>query len=108
MPALTNRPTRVTQGKTCARSLSNLRSTVATTVPNFIRGTVVPLTLLFAWLRDVFSEHLADSHSVSQAQGMGILYGALVVGISTIVVALAALSLIDETYGRDLNFEEHA
>src|SRR5205085_3938952 len=30
---------------------TNLRSTVATTVPNFIRGTVIPVTLLFKFLR---------------------------------------------------------
>lgn len=69
---------------------TNLRSTVATTVPNFIRGTVVPLTLAFKFLRGE----------------MGIINGALVIGIFTIVVAFIALSVIDETYGRDLNFEE--
>jgi hypothetical protein len=69
---------------------TNLRSTVATTVPNVIRGTVVPLTLLFKLLR----EHL------------GIIQGALAVGIMTIVVAFIALRAIDETYGRDMNFEE--
>jgi len=69
---------------------TNLRSTAATTVPNFIRGTVVPLTLGFKFLRDE----------------VGIIYGALIVGIVTIVIAFIALQLIDETYGRDLNFEE--
>jgi MFS transporter, putative metabolite:H+ symporter len=69
---------------------TNLRSTTATTVPNFIRGTVIPLTLAFKVLRD----HL------------GIIYGALLIGILTIIIAFIALKLIDETYGRDLNFEE--
>ena len=69
---------------------TNLRSTVATTVPNFIRGTVVPLTLSFKYLRGE----------------IGIINGALVIGIITIIVAFIALSAIDETYGRDLNFEE--
>ena len=69
---------------------TNLRSTTATTVPNFIRGTVIPLTLLFKVLRD----------------HMGIIYGALLIGILTIIIAFIALKLIDETYGRDLNFEE--
>lgn len=69
---------------------TNLRSTAATTVPNFIRGTVVPLTLGFQYLR---------GH-------VGIIYGALIIGIITIIIALLALQLIDETYGRDLNFEE--
>lgn len=69
---------------------TNLRSTVATTVPNFIRGTVVPLTLTFKYLRGE----------------IGIINGALVIGIVTIIVAFLALSVIDETYGRDLDFDE--
>lgn len=69
---------------------TNLRSTVATTVPNFIRGTVVPLTLIFKYLRGE----------------IGIINGALVIGIVTIIVAFLALSVIDETYGRDLDFDE--
>jgi putative MFS transporter len=33
---------------------TNLRSTVATTVPNFIRGTVIPLTIMFKYLQRKF------------------------------------------------------
>ena len=44
---------------------TNLRSTVATSVPNFIRGTVVPLTLFFKFLRPDF----------------GVVNGALIVGV---------------------------
>jgi MFS transporter, putative metabolite:H+ symporter len=69
---------------------TNLRSTVATTVPNFIRGTVIPLTIAFKFMRE----------------SIGILEGALVVGIITILIAFWALRLIDETFGRDLNFVE--
>lgn len=82
---------------------TNLRSTVATTVPNFIRGTVVPLTLLFHFLRDFIKDHYTGA---GDAQSTGIIYGALIVGVITIVVAFLALRVIDETYGRDLNFEE--
>ena len=85
---------------------TNLRSTVATTVPNFIRGTVVPLTLLFQFLRDTISTHYSGVHSLEESQSMGIIYGALIVGLFTIVVAFLALRSIDETYGRELNFEE--
>jgi putative MFS transporter len=85
---------------------TNLRSTVATTVPNFIRGTVVPLTFLFKLLRDGISEHYSAAYGVEKAESVGIIYGALIVGVFTIAVALFALRLIDETYGRDLNFEE--
>jgi MFS family permease len=69
---------------------TNLRSTVATTVPNFIRGTVVPITLLFKFLREQ----------------VGIVNGALIVAIVTSLIALWALSAIDETYSRDMNFIE--
>jgi MFS transporter, putative metabolite:H+ symporter len=69
---------------------TNLRSTVATTVPNFIRFTVVPLTFMFKFMRDQ----------------VGVIYGALAVGLFTIAVAFIALKFIDETYTRDLNFVE--
>ncbi len=69
---------------------TNLRSTVATTVPNFIRGTVVPITFAFEFLR----------------LEIGIIPSALVVGLVTIVIALLALRTLSETFGKDLNFVE--
>lgn len=69
---------------------TNLRSTVATTVPNFIRGTVLPLTLAFQFL----------------AQYTGLIYSALIVGVCTIIIALVALRTLRETFGRDLTFLE--
>jgi MFS family permease len=69
---------------------TNLRSTVANTVPNFIRGTVVPLTMLFKYLR----------------AEVGVIQGALFVGILTFIIALIAIRLIDETFSRDMNFVE--
>lgn len=71
---------------------TNLRSTVATTVPNFIRGTVVPITMLFGFLRDDLQ--------------LGVVNGALLVGALTIVIGLFALRSVEETFGRDLNFLE--
>jgi MFS transporter, putative metabolite:H+ symporter len=85
---------------------TNLRSTVATSVPNFIRGTVIPLTFFFKYLRDTLSAHYTPLVGEAQAYSLGIIYGALIVGLCTIVIAFIALSAIDETYGRDLNFEE--
>lgn len=69
---------------------TNLRSTVATTVPNFIRGTVIPITWLFQYLRGE----------------VGMIYGALIVIIITSIIALIALSVVDETYSKELNFVE--
>lgn len=81
---------------------TNLRATVATSVPNFIRGTVIPLTLLFKFLRDAISGSSPDPIAANN----GIIYGALIVGLLTIIIAYLSLFLIDETFGRDLNFEE--
>jgi len=69
---------------------TNLRSTVTTTVPNFIRGSVVPITLLFSFLRD----------------SMGMIYAALLVGVVTIIIAAISLYHLEETFGKDLNFVE--
>lgn len=69
---------------------TNLRATVATTVPNFVRGAVIPLTALFVQLRFYF----------------GIIYSALIIGAFTIIVALLALKFLDETFHKDLNYVE--
>ena len=69
---------------------TNLRSTVATTVPNFIRGTVAPLTMLFKFMRAETS----------------VIEGALWVGLLTFVIALIAITLVDETFSRDMNYIE--
>lgn len=69
---------------------TNLRSTVATTVPNFIRGTVVPITMAFQFL----------------GRKIGIINSALIVGVVTIIIALIALRTLKETFGRELTFLE--
>jgi putative MFS transporter len=78
---------------------TNLRSTAATTVPNFIRGTVIPLAMGFRFLRGEIGGSYGDDAT-------GMIYGALIIGVFTVMIAFIALQLIDETYGRDLNFEE--
>lgn len=74
---------------------TNLRSTVATTVPNFIRGTVILLVPAFQFLRGQLG-----------GDDQAIITGALIVGVFTIGVALVALRAIHETFGRDMNFLE--
>lgn len=69
---------------------SNLRATVATTVPNFVRGTVIPLTFLFLLIKT----------------GVGIIYSALIVGIFTYAVAILALVYLEETFKKDINYTE--
>ena len=69
---------------------TNLRATVATTVPNFVRGAVIPLTWLFV---------------LGKAQ-VGLLYSALGIGLLTGILALVALSFMEETFGKGLNYVE--
>jgi hypothetical protein len=69
---------------------TNIRATVATTVPNFVRGSLIPVTLLF----DYFKTQV------------GIIPGGLLVGGLTFIIALLALRGMSETFGKDLNFIE--
>jgi MFS transporter, putative metabolite:H+ symporter len=69
---------------------TNLRATVATTVPNFVRGAVVPITLSFQYLKIHY----------------GILPAAAVVGAICMLAALWALQGLEETYGKNLDYLE--
>lgn len=68
----------------------NIRATVTTTVPNFVRGAVVPVTLLFEFLRNY----------------TGIVYSALLIAALTIIIAFFSVRQLEETYGKDLNYIE--
>ncbi len=69
---------------------TNLRSTVATTVPNFIRGSVIPITIFFEFLR----------------KPLGMVYSALIVGVITVIIAFISLYNLKETYGVELDYVE--
>jgi MFS family permease len=69
---------------------TNLRATATTTVPNFVRGAVVPVTLVFNALKG----------------RLGVLGSAVAVGVVTLVLAGWALASLDETYGKSLDFVE--
>jgi MFS family permease len=69
---------------------SDLRATVATTVPNFVRASVIPLSMLFAMAKNY----------------VGIIYGALVVGLLTFAIAIVALLYLEETFKKDINYVE--
>jgi putative MFS transporter len=71
---------------------TNIRATVTTTVPNFVRGSVVPVSLLFQYLKGAF-------------QG-SIIYSAIVVGVLILGLAFWALSNMQETFSKDLNYLE--
>jgi len=69
---------------------TNLRATVTTTVPNFVRGATVPIT----------SSVLFLSHN------FGLLNAGIIVGIVCFVLALIALILIEETFNKNLDYVE--
>ncbi len=69
---------------------TNLRSTVATTVPNFVRGAVPLITSSFVMLRG----------------RLGYIGSAWVVGGVCFALALVSLWGMAETHGRDLDFVE--
>lgn len=69
---------------------TNIRATVTTTVPNFARGALVPITFVFQSLKTSF----------------GIVQGALFVGIACSAIALISLYLTRETFGKNLDYTE--
>lgn len=69
---------------------TNIRATVATTVPNFVRGSVVPITSSFMLLKE----------------SMGALGSAAVVGGVTFTIAFIALYYTRETFHEDLDYVE--
>lgn len=69
---------------------TNLRATVATTVPNFVRASLVPITFTFQTIKPQ----------------VGPLAAAAVVGVLSLSVALWALHGLEETHGKDLDYLE--
>ena len=70
---------------------TNLRATVATTVPNIVRGMVVPMSILYTTLG-------------TAAQGEW--KGAAITGAVVVALAFIATYKMEETYGKDLNYIE--
>jgi putative MFS transporter len=69
---------------------TNIRSTVTTTVPNFVRGALVPLLLCFEYIKN----------------NLGLTAAALIVGFASVVIAFISLSGMEETHGKDLDYFE--
>jgi MFS transporter, putative metabolite:H+ symporter len=69
---------------------TNIRSTVTNTVPNFVRGAVLPITSLFL---------IISSYINSYA-------GVLLVGGACLILAAWATSSLDESFGKDLDYHE--
>ncbi len=74
---------------------TNLRATVATSVPNFARGMLVPISMSFKYLKD------------PGATG-SVITAAYIVGAVCIGIAFLSLWKMSETFHKDLDYVEHA
>ncbi|MGB1093184.1 MAG: MFS transporter [Bacteroidia bacterium] len=70
---------------------TNIRSTVAATVPNFVRGGV----LLITWSYEYFETALKSS-----------IHSAMLVGIICVAVAIWGTLRVEESFHKDLNYYE--
>lgn len=69
---------------------TNIRATITTTVPNFVRGAVIPLTLTFSAYKEEW----------------GLLLTAGVLGALALVIALVAILTLPESFGKELDYVE--
>ncbi|MCE7890867.1 MAG: MFS transporter [Sorangiineae bacterium PRO1] len=69
---------------------TNIRATVTTTAPNFVRGAVVLLTFGFKQLKDP----------------LGVGGSAIAVGVVTLLIAVVSLLALEETFGKSLDYVE--
>ncbi len=70
---------------------TNIRATVTSTVPNFVRGSVIPITLGFK----------------SMEQSFGSVNSALIVGVICLTLAIVSVLSLKESFSEDLNYIEY-
>ena len=71
---------------------TNIRATVTTTAPNFVRGAVIPLTFTYQLLKGSFN--------------IQAMQAAIIIGVITFVLALIAAYNLEETFHKDLDYIE--
>ena len=69
---------------------TNLRATAATTVPNMVRGLVIPMTLSYQVLKP----------------SLGVVNSGALVGLIAFLIGFYSIASIPETHGKDLNYLE--
>jgi putative MFS transporter len=69
---------------------TNIRATVATTIPNFVRAAVVPMVFFLTLLRPTF----------------GLMHAVLAIGVAVLAIAFVALYFLQETFGKSLDYHE--
>jgi MFS family permease len=70
---------------------TNIRATVATTVPNFVRGAFVLISS-------------ADMYITSLLQS--VYLSGIVLGAICLIIAFASIIFLRETFGKDMNYTE--
>ena len=70
---------------------TNLRASAGISIPNMVRGTLPLMILLFKFTRELFGNYLT---------------GGWVTGLIIFAIGITAAWLLDETYGKDLDFTE--
>ena len=71
---------------------TNIRATVTTTVPNFVRGSLVPITLIFK----------------AVVSSKGLIFAAGAVFLLVLLISLVALYFLEDPFGKDLDYVEVA
>ncbi|HQY89936.1 MAG TPA: MFS transporter, partial [Tepidisphaeraceae bacterium] len=71
---------------------TNLRGTVATSVPNFVRGAVIPMTMLWQFLK---SDHV------------NVIQSTIIVGAIAFALAFVGVFGLKDTFTRDLDYQEN-
>jgi hypothetical protein len=69
---------------------TNIRSTVTTTAPNFVRGTT----------------ELIRISITSMKASMGLWSAGLIIGIAVVAISLISTFFSEETHGKDLDYNE--
>ena len=71
---------------------TNIRATVATTIPNFVRGAAIPISMLYGYLGSL--------------EQLSIVQAALITGLSCFAIAFYANYRLPETFHKDLDYLE--
>ncbi|MEY4875406.1 MAG: hypothetical protein RL708_555 [Bacteroidota bacterium] len=78
---------------------TNIRSTVTTTVPNFVRGSLPIISAIFTGFRFYFKKNdYSTDHTL--------IYAAILTGIIVMSVSIYAVLRMEETFDKDLNYVE--
>lgn len=71
---------------------TNIRTLVTSTSLNLVRGWVIPLSFAFQWVASLFSGNYYTS--------------AVIIACTALVLAFLAMTQLEETYHKDLDFYE--